>query len=338
MERAAPSDGPLRLALVAGAWLALAWGMLQYGALALPRSIARELTLQTFLMIAQVAMTGAGLGLALGLLAEPRAALGLARPTARQLTLVALATPAVFVASFAAGVGIALPTLMAELANRGTEATRQDLGELGRAVKEAPAWLTLTWGALMAPVAEELLFRGAIWSAIRRLAAPAAPFTAPAEPEDASAPGPPASSELPAIVFEDGLMVRAGRRVWAVLRHGGFATLGSAAIFGAMHLGVPGGAGIVRVVSATCLGLACGAARHATGSVVAALALHVAYNVLSIAQTRRWLVTASLPSKYGMPTALAIGAAVLGIAALAVWRAGRTAPSPEGAAADAGAS
>lgn len=301
--------------------------MLQYGALALPRSIARELTLQTFLMIAQVVMTGAGVGLAAGLLAAPRAALGLARPNARQLSLVALATPAVFVASFAAGVAIALPTLMAELANRGTEATRQDLGELGRAVKEAPAWLTLTWGALMAPVAEELLFRGAIWSAIRRLTAAAEPPSAGADPPGAGAAAagePPASSELPAIMFEDGVVVRAGRRVWAVLRDGGFATLGSAAVFGAMHLGVPGGAGIVRVVSATCLGLACGAARHATGSVVAALALHVVYNLLSIAQTRRWLVTESLPSKYGMPTALALGAAVLGIAALAVWIAGRT--------------
>jgi membrane protease YdiL (CAAX protease family) len=127
--------------------------------------------------------------------------------------------------------------------------------------------------------------------------------------------------------------VRASRRAVAWLRAGGLATLAAAAVFAAMHADVRGGAGIVRLVSAACLGLACGVARHATGTVVAAMALHVVYNTLGVAQTRKWLVTDALPSKLGMPTAIVVlaGACTVALAGVGLARMRRrVAAGPEG--------
>src|SRR5205085_449203 len=105
----------------------------------------------------------------------------------------------------------------------------------------------------------------------------------PADPVD--------PNSLPPQLLDDGALVKAARRLGAGLRSGGFATLASAAVFGAMHLGMAGGSGIVRVVSATCLGLACGTARHLAGSVAAPLLLHALYNLLSVGHSRAWFVS-----------------------------------------------
>jgi hypothetical protein len=68
--------------------------------------------------------------------------------------------------------------------------------------------------------------------------------------------------------------------------------------------------GIVRVVSAAGLGLACGVARQATGSTLAAIVLHCVFNVLSLATARRWVVTETFPTRLMVPTLLSLFAVV----------------------------
>ncbi len=77
-----------------------------------------------------------------------------------------------------------------------------------------------------------------------------------------------------------------------------------------MHADTPGGLGIVRVMSAFGLGMGTGHARHKTGALWAPMALHMSFNLLTLATTRRWVVTATLPLKYGVPTSLVLAGAV----------------------------
>jgi membrane protease YdiL (CAAX protease family) len=86
----------------------------------------------------------------------------------------------------------------------------------------------------------------------------------------------------------------------------------SALAFGWMHADMPGGLGIVRLVSALGLGLACGVARHHGRSIAVPIVLHALYNALSLATTRRWVTSEAFPMKLGVPTLLSlIGAAAL---------------------------
>jgi membrane protease YdiL (CAAX protease family) len=95
-----------------------------------------------------------------------------------------------------------------------------------------------------------------------------------------------------------------------------------AALFGIAHWDTPGGLGIVRLVSALGLGLACGAARQATRTVTASILLHALFNLISIASVRRWIVTETFPTKYSTPTLVtALGA--LGLLAAAIWHLAR---------------
>jgi membrane protease YdiL (CAAX protease family) len=273
--------------------------------------------------IPQTVTLACGLAASFALFDDAWAALGVRGARARSALVAALAAPAVWVAAFGVALAIALPTLLAELRRGGAAVAQQDLGAFGRAVREGDVWLTLAWTVGFAPVTEELLFRGVVWSAFRAITAPRAPVAPTPTPADAPPASAPAS--LPAELIEDGLVVRAARAAWAWLRDGGLATLGSAAVFGAMHLGVPGGAGIVRVVSAVCLGLACGVARHASGSLAAPIALHFTYNLVSVAHARGWLVTAARPKIYGVPSAAMGLAVVTGAACFVVARIGRPA-------------
>lgn len=302
-----PRAEPLKLLALASAWVLGTRLALDYGALLLPAAVARRMTLEEFLPLAQTVTLALGLGLAWALLAEPRAALGLRGAAARTVAVACLAAPVVWVLALASGIAIALPTLLAELRRGGEAVGRQNLGELGRAVSRASVVVVVAWTIVVAPISEEVLFRGAVWSALRRLTGPAA--SEAAEP-----------ASLPPELLQDGLAVRAGRALWRGLRDGGLATLGSAAIFAGMHLGVHGGAGIVRVVSAACLGLACGVARHASGGLAAPIALHLVYNLLSIAHSRGWLVTAAFPKVFGVPSLAGViaGAALVALAVVAL--------------------
>jgi membrane protease YdiL (CAAX protease family) len=103
-----------------------------------------------------------------------------------------------------------------------------------------------------------------------------------------------------------------------LLLAGGVATVLCAVLFGAMHDDMKGGVGIVRVVSTTCLGLACGTARQATGSVLSAIALHLCYNLFSLGQTRHWWNVLGLGAVYGVSAFVAIVGALAGAALLIV--------------------
>ena len=65
-----------------------------------------------------------------------------------------------------------------------------------------------------------------------------------------------------------------------------------------------------------------------TGSVLAAAALHVVYNVLSIGHERGWFVTATFPARFTMPTLLVGVAAACALALAILGRVGRP-PAPQ---------
>ena len=110
-------------------------------------------------------------------------------------------------------------------------------------------------------------------------------------------------------------MARALRRYFST---GGVATLLSAVAFAWVHADMPGGMGMVRAITAFGLGLGAGIARHASGSLVAALVLHVVFNLASIATARRWVVSAVFPTKLMVPTLLTMlaGACLLALGTL----------------------
>ncbi|MEB2313525.1 MAG: CPBP family intramembrane metalloprotease [Sorangiineae bacterium] len=312
-QRGAPGPGGvLRLALLALLWPTLYLLLARYGVLALPVSLARRLDLQSYLTLVQLTTVGLGLLLAGALMGGVRAPLGLGRASPLGLACAALLAPALYVASSMLAIELALPTLLDELARGGTELAERSTGELGRSLVATPAALVLLWGAVVSPISEELMFRGAVWSAVQRLVRW---LTGRGRGGERS----PAPSWL-----EPGPLLRVSRAAGRFLRDGGVATLASAALFAWMHADRPGGLGIVRVASAAGLGVGCGLARQWSGSLLAALALHVSYNTLSIATTRRWVVTEGFPLRRGIPTLLElvalVGLALAGGLCLAVMR------------------
>ncbi|MEZ4224161.1 MAG: CPBP family intramembrane glutamic endopeptidase [Polyangiaceae bacterium] len=301
--------------LVAVAWLVLFRLLARYAVYLLPDSFANTLSLQAYLAAVAVVATLIGLGIAWVVLPEPRAALGLGRPSARGLALSAgLALPAYVLVS-AAAIAIALPTLLDELRRGGRALAQQSTGEFGRALVQSPALLTLLWGAVISPIAEELLFRGALWTWLQRVTARVMASRQPLEPADSTA--------LPAGVITDGWGLRTIKGTAAHLRDGGLATLLVGAVFGYLHMDTPGGLGIVRAVSAFGLGFATGLARHLGGNVWCAVVLHVLFNTASLATARRWVVSEAFPLKYGMPTLLIVAAAVSALATLGLHLATR---------------
>jgi membrane protease YdiL (CAAX protease family) len=277
----------------------------------IPLSLARQLTLDTYLCLVHAATLLLGVGVSLLLLQKPLGALGLVVPSPRAIGWALLLAPVVYVASSYVAIGIALPTLMDELRRGGRELVQKSTGEFGRTITQSPVPLAVLWAVVVSPISEELLFRGAIWGALQRLADRLRP-----EPREVA----PGSLEIP---IADSLGARWLRGTASWLVGGGIATLATAALFAALHADMPGGLGIVRVASAFGIGLACGVARHHSGAIWAPVALHVAYNALSLATTRRWVVSEAFPLKLGVPTLLSLLAGVcllLAVVALVVRR------------------
>jgi membrane protease YdiL (CAAX protease family) len=293
----------LKLATVTVIWLALAKWLDRLGAAVIPDAWKRHVPIQTFLMACQVTAAAVGLGLALAILARPRAELGLLTPRARHLVTAALVAPAVFVGAAAVALQIALPTLLAEARLRGPQASRENAGAFGRALTGGALLPTLLWGVVLAAITEELLFRGALFSllerVVRHLGTRSAGTTMGAPP-----PNPPLAMGAPP---------------WSA---GLAAAVGAAVIFALLHGDLQGGVGIVRVVSTLCLGLACGVARVAARSVAAPVVVHLVHNAIAVGQTRRWFAGSSPPSFEALPIpdpllGLAVGGLVAG-AALAI--------------------
>jgi membrane protease YdiL (CAAX protease family) len=289
----------LRHAFVALSWLLSYRLVADYGVHALPLSVARHLTLPEYLGLVAIVVTTAGLAATFLIVDDPRGVLGLSPPSAGALGRALLWAAPLFVVASAVAIAIALPTLLSELREAGRQAVQKQTGEFGRSLVAAPLLVALGWGVVLSPIAEELLFRGALWSLIQRAA-------------DHFAPGQqaPTSAVLPSGVLAPSRTLGALRAIRSFVLAGGFATLVSAAVFAAMHADTPGGLGIVRVMSAFGLGIGTGLARHKTGALWAPMVLHMGFNLLSLATTRRWVVTATLPLKYGVPTSLVLAGAV----------------------------
>lgn len=298
------SRGEIVRRFVASAvWLGLFLGLVPLGNLVVPNETKAKISLQTFLMTCQITTLVVGLGVALLLLRKRRAGLGFERiPRILPGLSTILSVPFVFVASSYVALQIALPTLLEELKTRGAHASQQNAGEFGRALTQAPLLTTLLWGAALGAIGEELFFRGLVWSTITDLTKRLLP------------PGYDPADQRPRTI---------GQRLVAMALSGGIATLLSAALFGWMHKDLPGGVGIVRVVSTTCLGLASGVVRHVTGGVIACFALHALYNTLVIGNGRRWFASQEKPILEGVPNTLVMFAVIglLGAGVVAFVRA-----------------
>jgi membrane protease YdiL (CAAX protease family) len=278
----------LKLVGIAALWLVTAKVLPDVLWRGMPRALLDSLSLPAYSMLCQVLTTLVGVGAARLAFARPADALGAKRPSGWYLGLAAVLAPAVFVVASSVAIKIAEPYLLAELAREGAGASRRNAGAFGKAVTEAPLVVTLVWGAVLAAIAEELAFRGALFSAVEKSAL--AVFGR--EPE---------------------------RGRWIA---GALAVVVAAAAFGAMHADMKGSVGIVRVASTTCLGLACGAARLAAGTVFAPMIVHFTYNTVSLGLGRGFFKSDSEPLLSVVPNRLlAIAAAgVLAAVVVAVAR------------------
>lgn len=316
-ERSRPEDendarrpgDTVRLGLVAVGWLALLMGLAKHGARLVPLRLARLLTLEQYLTLVQLVTLGVGLVATFGLVSRPREELGLTRTAPRAVLTTALLSPAVFVLASYLAVAVALPTLLEELRRGGAELARSQSGEFGRAMTSAPVWSSIIWAVLVSPVGEELLFRGVLWSWLQRLVQR---FAKPASTE-----------ALSQRFLRESWLVSVGRKGAAWWRRGGGATVLSSLVFGLMHADLRGGQGIIRVVAASCLALACGSARQVTGGLAAPIALHVIFNFLTLASARRWVVFESFPKFFMVPTLVSSIAGVGVLLALVVGLSGR---------------
>ncbi|MFO0572197.1 MAG: CPBP family intramembrane glutamic endopeptidase [Polyangiaceae bacterium] len=310
-----PSPGRVaRHAAIACVWL-LSFRLLSDHLLrAVPLSIARELSLAAYTSGVQVLCLAVGLGLAFLLLPNPRQAFGLELPRLRALAVVTALAPAAYVLASYAAIYVALPTLLSELAERGRAAVQASTGEFGRELVGSGVVATLLFTVVLSPIAEELMFRGAVWSFVQSIVELAASVVRPAAAPDSSALSP--------SVIEPSFVLSAARSLTDYFRRGFVATLATTAVFAWMHADMPGGLGIVRWMSALGLGLATGVARQASGSLFAAMLLHALFNLASVAATRRWVVTESFPMKLGVPTLLSLVGSVGALVALSILAVG----------------
>jgi membrane protease YdiL (CAAX protease family) len=230
------------------------------------------------------------------------------RDSAKAAAFGALLAPITIVFSSFVALKIAEPMLVREMAERGAGVSRQNAGAMAQQLVSAPAWLVLLWAVVFAAVFEELLFRGLVWSTFDAFVK--APPTDGTQSQTLSERG----------SIDDELAAMRGPSAIDRLRASGLvATLGSAIVFSAMHLGIPGGVGVLRVVSTLLLGLACGLARQFSGTVVAAIAIHLVNNFLAVPLVRQAIVSETFPVLEGIPTVL-IPVALVGVAGAVIWK------------------
>lgn len=296
-----------RLLLVSVAWLALLVWLLRDGARLLPSSLARQLTVESYSILVQLIVMTSGVAAFFLLLDAPRQRLGFASVNGRSLVLALLLAPATYVLVCYAAIGLALPTLRAELARGGVDLVRQQGGAVISAMTGSSVIPPLVWAVVVSPLGEELLFRGALWGAIQGLLEWSVARSAPS----GIAEGLP----LEHSVLLDGL-------AWA-LRSGTLTTLFTATVFAALHADLSGSQGIVRITSAAGLAFACGIARQRTGALVAPIVLHVVINTLGLASARRWVVTEMFPKYYTVPTLVTLAAAIGLVVAIGILLGGR---------------
>jgi len=298
---------------VAIAWLALSHGLGIALVRVLPAPFIRALGLHGYYSLVLVVATSLGLLAVRAAVKDTQAAVWGRSPVVWALLAGLLLAPMVMALSTYLGFKIALPTLIEELQRGGAAEANENTGTYGKALVASPLPVTLLWGVLLAPVAEELLFRGALWTAIARV-------TSPKKKDEAAA------ASLDAAFIAESPVLKMGRHVVRWLRTGGIATLVTAAVFAGMHADQSGGAGIVRVVQTACLGLALGMVRHHSGGVAAPIVLHALFNLMSLARLRKWIAPEFWPKPLPVPVLYwqLAAAGVLGLIVAAVaWRLSR---------------
>jgi membrane protease YdiL (CAAX protease family) len=306
----------LKLAGVTIAWFLLTRYLVPIGDRIVPAGWKVAISFQTFQMICQAITLAVGLLLSFTVLRRPRVALGMAAPKGAHVTGALLLAPAAFASSAYFALQIAMPRLIAEIAFQGPGASRQNAGELGRTITQEPLLLVLLWGAALAAIGEELLFRGALWSAVKDLVSAGIGLARPARPSaqdpraaQGDAEGLDPDAEPPPFIEKSPLAAAFTRDMVAGLA----ATITSAIVFGQMHAGMPGGLGLVRVASTTLLGLVCGLGRQVSGTIWVPILLHVVNNTMTIASSRKWFASSGKPVRpivEGLPDPVVIAAAV----------------------------
>lgn len=328
----------LKLAGVTIAWFLLTRGLVPIGDKIVPAGWKVAISFQTFQMICQAITLAVGLLLSFTVLRRPRAALGMSAPKGAHVLGALLLAPAAFATSAYFALQIAMPRLIAEIAFQGPGASRQNAGELGRTITQEPLLLVLLWGAALAAIGEELLFRGALWSAVKDLVLAGIGLARPARPgaqstqatraaqdpqaaqgaegEQGDSAGLDSDAEPPPFVQKSPLAAALTADMLAGLA----ATATSAIVFGQMHAGMPGGLGLVRVASTTLLGLVCGLGRQVSGTIWVPILLHIVNNTMTIGSSRKWFASSGRPVKpmvEGLPDPVVI-AAIVGLAASAL--------------------
>lgn len=300
----APRPIVLRMRALAWAigWLLGYYLLAQYGVFLLPEATLRTTTLAEYLAMVQI--VSILLGVSALLLATrsdhelrgkffPELSGGHVFRTTHAL-LPLLLGPATFLAAYGLGMYLAFDTLLEELASRGARAVQAQTGELGRTARVDTLLAIIPFTVILAPLGEELLFRGGLYGGIQDFVDS---VKSKVQPTDAPPPSVAVAGLPQKVPF-------AATSFGSWLFRGGFAVLASSLCFGLMHADTAGGMGIVRVVSASLLGFCCGVLRSTSRSLVAPLALHAAYNLLSLATLRGWLVFQDYPTKYTIPTVL----------------------------------
>jgi membrane protease YdiL (CAAX protease family) len=276
--------------------------LLRFGATWLPEGLAREFTVESYSIAVQVVTVAIGLALSFSCLDAPRPMLGLYALSSRAWLCSLLLAPAAYVVIGYAAVGLAWSTLQQEVASGGVALVRSQGGSVVAAMTR-PSWFTpLLWAVVVSPIAEELLFRGALWSSVQGPLARIVNCPPRVRPEDT-------------IPLEPNLLAQAFR--W-LIASGTLTTLVTATLFAALHADLKGSQGIVRVTSAAGLALVCGVARQRTGSVAGAVFIHMWLNAFGLASARRWLVTESFPKYYTVPTLISLFGGLGLVAALVI--------------------
>jgi membrane protease YdiL (CAAX protease family) len=288
--------GAAKLFLIALLWLAVGRVLPELVWRILPDALLQTLSLPSYSMLCQIMTTGLGLGATRLVFSNLSGPLGVSRPSSWHVALATLLGPAVFVVASFLALEIAEPFLIAELAREGAGASRRNAGAFGKAITDAPLLITLAWGTVLAAVAEELAFRGALFTAIEKSALIVVQRTSGSE-----------------------------RDKRARVASGVVAVFISAAAFGAMHADMSGSVGIVRVAAATFLGIACGTARLLAASVFAPIALHFVYNSVSLGLARGVFRGTSEPLLSVVPNRLLVLAGACGFLAIVIAVARRAA-------------
>lgn len=284
--------GALRLVGVAIIWLLCERLLATFLGPALPASIAKHFSYASWMISVEILAALIGFGAALVLVKPLPRALGLSAPGAFGLGAALVIAPLVSLVALYVSNKVALPILIEEVRTAGRQATQAKLGAFGAGIREASTLELMLWVVVIAPLSEELMFRGALWggiqAAIDKLRGKSANQSAP--DEQAS----PSSVQLP---VSDPAALKAARKLGAMILGGGITTLLVTVIFSLLHSTYEGGLGIQRSIAATVLALVLGVARQWGGNLFAPILLHAGFNLLDVARNKGWLVSESFPLK-----------------------------------------